>query len=131
MRRRSFVRGTVPLCAGVAGCSGVFSDPQMLSLIVFNHSESPYTVEVTLSRAETGTSRSDARAFSGQIDVEPDEQTVRDAVAEKRQYLVEYSVFEDNTRLTDQDHVHYYPGDEDESGTLAFDIDPSGTLTRR
>ncbi|TKX81058.1 hypothetical protein EXE53_07045 [Halorubrum sp. SD626R] len=131
MRRRSFLRSTIPLCVGLAGCSGSLSDSPMLSVVVFNHSESPYTIEVTLSRPARDGSRSDARVFSGQIDVEPDGQTARDDVAEKRRYLVEYSVFEDNSSLTDQDHVHYYPGDEDESGTLAFDIDPSGTMTRR
>ena len=115
---------------GLAGCSGLVSDPPTLSLTVFNHSESPYTVEVTISRTDA-TSRSDARVFSGTIDVEPDGQAVREDVAERRPYLVEYGLYEDNSDLTDQDHVHYSPGDEDESGRLTFDIDSSGTLTRR
>ncbi|ELZ42324.1 hypothetical protein C471_04765 [Halorubrum saccharovorum DSM 1137] len=130
MKRRSLLRGAAPLCAGLAGCSGAVSDPLMLSVIVFNHAESPYTVEVTLSRTDA-TTRSDARAFSGTIDVEPDGQADREGVAERRRYLIEYGLYEDNSDLTDQDHVHYYPGDEDESGTLSFDIDSSGNLTRR
>ncbi len=130
MRRRTLVRGAVPLCAGLAGCSGLVSDSPTLSLTVFNHSKSPYTVEVTISRTDA-TSRSDAKAFSGTIDVEPDGQAVREDVAERRPYLVEYGLYEDNSDLTDQDHVHYYPGDEGEDGGLAFDIDSSGTLTRR
>jgi hypothetical protein len=131
MRRRTLLRGSVPLCAGLAGCSGLVSDPAMLSLTVFNHAESPYTIEMTLSRTGEDGSRSDARAFSGTIDIEADGEAVREEIAERRPYLVEYSLYEENSDLTDQDHVHYYPGDEDESGTLSFDIDSSGTLTRR
>jgi hypothetical protein len=131
MRRRTLLRGAVPLCAGLAGCSGSLSDAPMLSLTVFNHAESPYTVEMTLSRTGDGGSGSGADAFSGQIGVEPGGQAVREAVAERRPYLVEYGLYEDNSDLTDQDHVHYSPGDEDESGRLTFDIDSSGTLTRR
>jgi hypothetical protein len=86
---------------------------------------------VTISRPSDGGSRSDARAFSGRIDVEPDGEAVREAVVERRRYLIEYGLYEDDNALTDQDHVHYYPGDEGEDGGLAFDIDPSGTLTRR
>ena len=130
MRRRTLLRGAVPLCTGLAGCSGFSADPPMLSLTVFNHAESPYTVEVTFSRTDEA-SRSDARAFSGPIDVEADGEAGREAVAERRPYLVEYGLYQENSELTDQDHVHYYPGDEDESGRLSFDIDSSGTLTRR
>ncbi|MGQ3329609.1 hypothetical protein [Halorubrum sp. FL23] len=131
MRRRTLLQGAVPLCVGLAGCSGSVSDSSMLSLTVFNHSEVPYTVEVTLLRADGSDSRSDARAFSGAIDVDPGGQAVRDAVAERRPYLVEYGLYEENSDLTDQDHVHYYPDDGNESDTLSFDIDSSGTLTRR
>lgn len=131
MRRRSLLRGAVPLCAGLAGCSGLVSDSPMLSLTVFNHSESPYTIEVTIFRTGDVGSRSDARAFSEGIDVEPDGRAVRENVAERRPSLIEYGLYEDNGKLTDQDHVHYYPGDEDENGRLAFDVDSSGVLTRR
>ncbi|EMA65456.1 hypothetical protein C468_05728 [Halorubrum kocurii JCM 14978] len=103
----------------------------MLSITVFNGSESPYTVEMTISRAGDGDTRSDARAFSGGLDVEPDGRAVREDVAERRPSLIEYGLYDDDGELTDQDHVHYYPGDEDESGALAFDIDTSGVLTRR
>ncbi|WP_226480987.1 hypothetical protein [Natrinema amylolyticum] len=131
MKRRTFVLGTIPLCSGFAGCTGQFSDSRMISVTVFNHSERPYTIEMALSRTDEDISRSESRAFSGRIDVEPDEQTIRKDVAEQQQYLIEYSLFEDNSFLTEQDHFHYYPGDEDESGSLAFDITSSGTLTRR
>ena len=131
MRRRTFLRGAIPLSTGLAGCSALAPEPPMLSLTVFNHAESPYTVYLTISRTTEADSRSDARAFSGGIDVGPDGRAVREDVAERRPSLIEYGLYEDDSELTDQDHFHYYPGDEDESGTLAFDIDPSGTLTRR
>jgi|AntRauTorcE11898_2_1112593.scaffolds.fasta_scaffold00043_23 hypothetical protein len=131
MRRRTLLRGAAPLCAGLAGCSGLISETPTLSLVVFNHAESPYAVEVTVSRTGDGASRSEAKAFSGRIRVEADGRTAREDVAERRPSLIEYGLYKENSELTDQDHVHYYPGDGDESGTLAFDIDSPGTLTRR
>ena len=131
MRRRTLLRGVAPLCAGIAGCSGASSEPPTLSLTVFNHSESPYTVEMTILRADGDGSGSDARAFSGDIDVDPDGRAVREEVAERRPSRIEYGLYEGDSELTDQDHVHYRPGDEGESGGLAFDIDSSGVLTRR
>lgn len=134
MKRRTVVLGTIPLSLGLAGCTELFSDSPMLSVTVFNRSESPYTIEMALSRTDGDLSRSEARAFSGRVDVEPDGQTVRDDVAERQQYLIEYSLFrqdEVSDFLTEQGNFHYYPGDESESGGLTFDITPSGTLTRR
>ncbi|TMT78039.1 hypothetical protein E2L06_20950 [Haloterrigena sp. H1] len=104
----------------------------MLSVTVFNQSESSYTIEMAFSRTDGDLSRGEARVFSGSIDVGPDEQTVRKDVAERQQYIIEYSLFRDDSGfLTEQDNFHYYPGDESESGGLTFDITPSGTLTRR
>lgn len=131
MKRRTLVSGTIPLCSGLAGCTGLLSDPLMLSVTVFNRSESPYTIEMAFSRTAGDRSRGEARVFSGSIDVGPDEQTVRKDVAERQQYVIEYSLFRDDGGLTEQDSFHYYPGDESEGGGLAFDITPSGTLTRR
>ncbi|WP_144900802.1 hypothetical protein [Halobellus captivus] len=131
MRRRAFVFGTVPLCTGISGCLGLFSDPSMLSLTVFNHTESQYTIEVTFLASDENSSRREARVFSERIDVEPDDQTVREDVAEVQPYIIEYGLYKNNSTLTDQDHVHYYPGEEDESGSLAFNINSSGDLTRR
>ncbi|WP_435074382.1 hypothetical protein [Halorubrum sp. HHNYT27] len=130
MRRRTAVRAAVPLCFGLAGCSGLRSGAHPLSVTVFNHSDRPYAIELTFSRTSE-TDRSDARAFSGRIDVEPNGEAVREDVADPARYLIEYACFENDSRLTDRDHVHYYPGDEDEGGGLAFDLDASGTLTRR
>lgn len=130
MKRRNFLVGTIPLGTGLAGCSGLFSDSSMLSLAIFNHSNSPYTIEMTLLRRDDS-SRSEARVFSESIDIEPAGQTVREAVAEKQPYIIEYSLYEDDNILTDQDHVHYYPRDDDGDDDQAFDIASSGVLTRR
>jgi NAD(P)-dependent dehydrogenase (short-subunit alcohol dehydrogenase family) len=51
-------------------------------------------------------------------------------VAEARPYRVEYHLCEDHSRLTDEDHVHYYPTDEGDD-IETFDITESGVLTRR
>ncbi|QSG01561.1 hypothetical protein [Natranaeroarchaeum sulfidigenes] len=131
MKRRSFVFGTIPLCSGLAGCTGLFSDSPMLSVAVFNQAESSYTIEMAFSRTDGDLSRSEARVFSGRIDIEPDEHSISEDVAEQQRYLIEYSLYENNTTLTEQDHFYYYPGDEDESDNLTFDIRSSGVLTRR
>jgi hypothetical protein len=131
MRRRTAIRAAVPLCAGLAGCSGLRSRSQSLSLTVFNGSERPYAIELTMSRAGGDGDRSDTRAFSGRIEVDPNGEAVREVTVERAGYLIEYAVFESDSRLTDRDHVHYDPGDEGEDGSLAFDIDSSGTLIRR
>lgn len=131
MRRRNFIVGTIPLCAVIAGCSEIYTDASMLSLAVINHSDSPYTVRITLLRRDEDSSKGEARVFSRSIDVEPNSQTIRDDVAEVQPYIIEYSAYEDDTYLTDQDHVHYYPAGESEDETQAFDIDSSGVLTRR
>lgn len=131
MKRRNFLVGTIPLCAGFAGCSEVYSDAPMLSLVVSNHADSPYTVEMTLLRSDDDSTRSEARAFSQSMEIEPNSQTVREDVAKAQPYIVEYSAYEDDSSLADQDHVHYYPPDDGEDATQAFDIDSSGVLTKR
>lgn len=103
----------------------------MLSLAVFNHANDPYSIEMGIYRSGDGSSRSEARVFSSRVDVEADGQTVREDVAEVQSYMIKYDLYKNNSSLTDQDHIHYYPDDEDASGSLAFDIDPSGVLTQR
>lgn len=103
----------------------------MLSLAVINHADSPYTVEMTLLRSDEDSSRSEARVFSESVEVEPNSQAVREDVAEAQPYIIGYSAFKDDDSLTDQDHIHYYPADDGEDATQAFDIDSSGVLTRR
>lgn len=103
----------------------------MIDLTLFSHVDVPYTVYVHLFRVDGNSSRSDARVFSESIDVEPEGEARRDGIAETRQYLVRYEAYEDNSRRTDKDHVHYYPpGDGDDDG-IAFDIHPPGEMTRR
>lgn len=131
MRRRNLLAGSIPLCTGFAGCTEIVSDESMLSLAVINHSDSLYIVEMTLLRRDEDLTKGEARVFSRSIDVEPDSRTIRDDVAEAQPYIIEYSAYEDDTYLTDQDHVHYYPADESEDDTQAFDINSSGVLTRR
>lgn len=102
----------------------------MLGLSVFSHTDTPYTIEISLFRSGDGASRSEARVYDASIDVEPQGQARRTEIAEARPYLVRYSVYEDDRRLTDEDHVHYYPPDDGDDD-LAFDLDSSGILTRR
>lgn len=118
----------VGLSAGLAGCSGFRSGDGGVDLTVFNQAAVPYTVEVEL--LGEGSSESAARAYGTTLDVEPNGEQTREAVAEAGRYLVRYRVYERDSELTDQDHVHYIPsGDGSES--LTFDVQETGVLTRR
>lgn len=130
MKRRHVILGTTAELTGLAGCSALSSQSSMLNLTVFNHTDDPYTVEMSLLRSGGDWSRSDARVYSERIDVEPQGEARRENVAETRPYLVRYSVYESNRRQTDEDHVHYYLDDGD-SNSLSFDIGSTGVLTRR
>lgn len=100
----------------------------MLDLTIFSHADDPYTVEVGVFRDES--SRSDARVYSASLDVPSEGRAERENVLEARPYLVRYSAYRDNSRLTDEGHVHYLPPEDGEAG-LTFDIDSDGSLTRR
>ncbi len=131
MKRRTLLLGTPAIVTGLAGCSALSSPSSMLTVTVVSHAENPYTVELTLFRRSADISRSEARVYDASIDVEPQGQAQRTGVAEARPYLVRYSVYENNRKLTDEDHIHYYPPDNGGDDSLTFDIDSIGVLTRR
>ena len=130
MQRRRVLLGTVAACSGLTECSALSSESSTLGFRPFNQTDSPYTVELTLYRSDVDASRSEARAYSASIDVEPARDVRREAVAEARPYCVECHLYKDHSQLTDEDHVHYYHTDEGD-GTETFDITESGVLTRR
>ena len=130
MQRRQVLLGTAAACSGLTGCSALSSESSTLGFLLFNQTDSPYTVELTLYRSDVDASRSEARAYSASIHVEPAGEVRREVVAEARPYRVEYHLYEDHSRLTDEDHVHYYPTDEGDD-IESFDITESGVLTRR
>lgn len=103
----------------------------MLDLTLFNGVDSPYTVEMGLFRVDGDLSQSDARAHSESIDVDPEGEARREDIVGIRQYLIRYEVYEDNSRRTDKDHVHYYPPGDGDDGTVTFDIHPPGVMNRR
>ncbi len=128
MKRRQALVTAVGFSIGLAGCSEPESRDGGLDLTIFNQTESAYTVEVGLF--EDSAADESGRAYSTTLEVEPDGQEAREAVVESGRYLVRYHAYEDNSRLTDQDHVHFIPsGDGTES--LTFDIRETGELTRR
>ena len=129
-RRTVLTAGTVTV-ASVAGCSALSSESATLDLTLFNHVDARYTVYVSLYRSDDDLSQSDARVYSERIDVEPEGEARRASVVETRRYLVRYDVFDDDGRLTDKDHVHYYPPDDGDDDEITFDIHPPGDMTRR
>ena len=128
-RRAVLATGAVSIAA-VAGCSTLTADSSTLDIALFNHTDAPYTVELGLFRVDSERSRSDARAYSESIAVEPGGETQREAVVESRQYVVRYELFEDNRTPADEGHVHFYPEDDGGDG-IAFDIHSPGVVTRR
>lgn len=130
MRRRAVLLGAPAALVGFAGCSAL-SSPSRLRVVVFNHTDSTYTVELALFREGEGLSRSEARVTNTRLDVEPRGQAERNSVAETGQYLVRYSVYDEKGKLTDESHLHYYPTDDVDSESLSFDIDAAGVLSRR
>jgi hypothetical protein len=132
MKRRAALRFCGPFLLGsVAGCSALASERPMLDLRLFNQTETPYTVELQLYDAGSDQSRSEARSYAASIDVAPEGETRRADVAEVRHSLVQYEVYGNDSRLTDEDHVHFYPSDGGGEESLVFDVRSPGELTRR
>ncbi|MDS0261149.1 hypothetical protein NDI56_17250 [Haloarcula sp. S1CR25-12] len=144
MDRRPFLLGTTGVLASCAGCSALSSQPVMLGLVVFNHTDSLYTVQFDLLRTDGKSSQSEgpanpkARVHSERIDIEPREDGVnrpsmtrREDVAETRQYVVRYEVWKNNNSSTDEGHVHFFPTGDGDADYVVFDIYSEGTLERR
>jgi hypothetical protein len=131
MKRREALLGATAVLGGLAGCSGLSSESGTIDLDVFNHAESPYTVEFGLFERGGDSSRSEARVYSESIDIVPEGRAERERIAEARPYVVRYTAYKDDSEQTDQGHVHYYPPGDGKVDTLTFDIDSSGVVTRR
>jgi hypothetical protein len=130
MPSRRAVLGTlgVATASTVTGCSWLQSRDGGLDLTVFNQTAASYTVQIGFF--DDGASEGAARAYSASLDIEPDGEITREAVVETGRYLVRYHAYEENSRLTDEDHIHFIPsGDGTES--LTFDIQETGELSRR
>jgi len=130
MPSRRTVLGTVGVATAstLTGCSWLQSGDGSVDLTVFNQTGASYTVEIGFF--DDGASEGAARAYSSPLEIEPDGEVSREAVVETGRYLVRYRAYEDHSRLTDEDHVHFIPsGDDTES--LTFDIRETGELTRR
>ena len=128
--RRSAFRAAGAAAAGaVAGCSRLRSRGARIDVTVFNQTDTPYTVEVEFY-GDDGATEATARAFSSSFDVEPAGEATAEGVVKAGRYLVRYHAYEENSTLTDEDHVHFIPSG-DETEILAFDIRETGELTRR
>lgn len=130
MPSRRAVLGTlgVATVSTATGCSWLQSSAGSVDLTVFNQTDTSYTVEIGFF--SDGASEPAARAYSSPLEVRADGEVTREAVVETGRYLVRYRAYEEDSRLTDEDHVHFIPsGDGTES--LAFDIRETGEVTRR
>lgn len=132
--RRTVIAATVCSLVPVAGCSALESDPPMLDLVVFNYTDSPFTVTIELFRSGNNQTRNEAKAFASTIDVEPGGETRLEDAVENDQYLIEYDVdriVEGDPLETDRDHTHFYPTGDGENNSIAFDIVRSGKMNKR
>lgn len=131
MRRRHALRASACLLAGFAGCSSLSAESGTLNLHLFNHADTAFTVELAVFDTGGDQSRSEARLYDATVDVPPNGDASRDAAVDLQRCLVRYSVYGADGRLTDEDHVHYYPPDGGETDDIAFDLHAAGELTRR
>jgi len=121
MKRRQLVVGLVGASVGLAGCSVLCSN-KLVDLTVFNDTENPYNILFEFYVSDG--SRSDARMWdtgTSGLRVAPGGMVERDGIVSVRQYVIRYSVYRHNSRLTDKGHLHYYPSGEDD---IRFDIRP-------
>ena len=130
MKRREAILSATAVVTGLTGCSMLSSQSGTLSVMAFNHADSSYTIELRVFDGGDK-SRPEARQYSRSIDVESDGQARVDDVVEMGSYLLRYELYENNSRLADQDHIHYYPPEDGKSDTIAFDIEETGELIRR
>lgn len=128
MKRRQAITTVVGLSIGLAGCSGTQSRTEGIELTIYNQASVSYSVEIEI--IGEGASEGEARVYDTTVDIEAGGQQSNEAVIEPKRYLIRYHVYEDNSRLTDEDHVHYIPNG-DGTETLAFDIEGTGEMTRR
>ena len=131
MKRRGVLLGTTTAISGLAGCGVPSSEDSRLDVTIFNHTETSYTIEVDIFDSTADGSRGEARVYSESITIEPEGQAEREEIAETQPLLARYDVYENNSRQTDQGHIHYYPSDDNSAESMVFDLQPPGSLVRR
>jgi hypothetical protein len=96
MKRREAILSATAGITGLAGCSVLSSQAGTLSVSVFNHAESSYTIELGMFEGRDK-SRPEARQYSRSIDVESAGQTRVDDIVEMGSYLLRYEVYENRS----------------------------------
>lgn len=128
MKRRQAITTALGFSIGLAGCSWNQSRTGGADLRIYNQAAAPFSVEIGFFG--DGATEGQPRVYDTAVDIEAEGQQTREAVVEPERYLVRYHAYEDNSRLTDEGHVHYIPaGDGTES--VVFDIQETGTVTQR
>lgn len=130
MHRRTVLLGTTALLTAASGCATLSAPARTLDLTVFNQTDSPYTVSLSVFRTGGDATRSEARVYSTQFDLTANGRADREDVAPERPAVVRYEAYRDDSEQTDEGHVHYYPTDDGDDG-ITFDVAPGGALTRR
>ena len=128
MNRRQAMTTVVGFSLGLAGCAGNQSRDRGVELTIYNQATAPYSVEIEIFG--DGPSEGEARVYDTTVDIEAGGKQTREAAIEPQRYLIQYHAYENNSRLTDEAHVHYIP-EGDGAENVVFDIRETGDVTRR
>lgn len=131
--RRSVLVAGICSITSLSGCSMLEPESPMLDIVFFNNTDNRFVITVYLFASGEDHSNSDGRTFST-IEIEPQEEVRRDDIAKSQQYLIEYDVdkiVDGDPLQTDHGHAHFYPTDDGENPSVAFDIVDSGVLNKR
>lgn len=101
-----------------------------LTLAIFNHTEVLYSIDLDVLDRDRGSDRSEARVYSKIERINPGGEVYLEDVAKTRRYIIEYSLYKEETIPTEQDHFHYIPEDAS-GGDVGLDINEGGTLSHR
>jgi len=114
---------------GLTGCALPGSGESRLNLAIFNQTETPYTVDMNFFDPAMESSRSEVKLNDASISIEPEGKAMNEGIVETQSLLVRFTVFENDSSVTERDHIHYYPSDDERA--LTFNIRSPGVLIRR
>lgn len=132
--RRTVAAAVVCSLVSVPGCSMLESDSPGLDIVFINNTDSRFIITVHLFASRDDHSDGELDTFSAPIEIDPQGEVRREDIAESQQYLIEYDVdkiVDGDPLQTDHGHAHFYPTDDGDNPSVAFDIVGSGTLNKR
>lgn len=131
MNRREMLTGMAVPAFWLSGCSTLLSESKNINITIFNQTDSEYSIEFQIFQNDSGSSIEDALIYTENIDVEPQNKVQKKSIAKARQVIIQFTVYKNDNRQTDQDHIHFYPPNKDATQNIIFEISSNGVLTTR